>query len=137
MIFDNDLMFSDAQAVSASAESESVIDCGQALLTTGLNRKGELFAVAVAVGDFAGAGTIKVELQHADTEDGTYTTVATSAPVTGDDFASIVVPMPLAHKQFLKLAYTVEGSVTGGKITAGISTSADLPQNIPTEDKTF
>jgi hypothetical protein len=137
MIFDADLMFSDAQAVTATAVSDTVIDCGQALLTTGLNRKGELFAVAVAVGDYTGTGTITVELQDCDTDSGTFRTVATSAPVTGDDFVSIVVPMPLSHKRYLKLNYKVDGTVSGGKITAGISKSADLPQIIPTEDYTF
>ena len=136
MIFDADLMFSDAQAVTATAESETVLDCGQTLLTTGLNRKGELFAVAVAVGDYTGTGTITVELQDCDTNNGTFRTVATAAPVVANEFASIVVPMPLSHKRFLKLNYKVSGTVSGGKITAGISKSADLPQIIPTEDYT-
>ncbi len=137
MIFDADLMFSEKQAVTATAASTSVIDCGQTLLTTGLNRKGELFAVAVAVGDYTGTGTITVQLQDCDTKTGTYRTVATSTPVTGADFSSIVVPMPLSHKRYLKLNYVVSGTVSGGSITAGISKSAELPQIIPTEDYTF
>lgn len=136
MLFDNDLIFSEAQAVTATAAS-TVIDCGQAILTTGLNGGMNLFAVALATTDFTGSGTIDVQLQHSDASGGTFTTVASSGPIVATDIAAVKIPMPLAHKRYLRLNYVVSGTVATGKITAGITTSCDAQQDYKAEDYAF
>lgn len=137
MLFDNDLMFSDGQAITATASGPNVIDCGQAILTTGLNGGLELFVLVIATTDFTGTGTIKVELQDCDTESGTFTTVASAPAVVATKFAKAVIPMPLEHRRYLKLTYTVDGTVAAGKVTAGITTSLEAHQLIHAEDYSF
>jgi hypothetical protein len=137
MLFDNDLMFSENQAVTATASGTNVLDCGQAILTPALNGAMNLYAIAIATTDFTGTGTIKVELQDCDTASGTFATVGASAAVVATKFAKAVIPMPLEHRRYLKLVYTVDGTVAAGKITAGITTSLDAQQIFHTEDTTF
>ena len=96
-----------------------------------------LYVIAIATTDFTGTGTIKVELQDCDTASGTFATVGASAAVVATKFAKTVIPMPLEHRRYLKLVYTVDGTVAAGKITAGITTSLDAQQIIHTEDTTF
>lgn len=136
-IFDADLMFSDNQAVTATASSETVIDCGQELLTTGLNGAMELFVAVIPTTDFTGTGTIQVSLQDCDTKTGTFTDLTALPSVTATAFKRSLIPMPLVHKQFLKLKYTVTGTVADGKISAGITRSVDMQQDYKAEDYTF
>lgn len=141
MIIDNDLVLAEDLTVSASATGTKVIDCGQALLTTGLNNEQKLALVTVANDDFAGDGaTIAVNLQHCDTEDGTFVTCASSAPVAADVFTAkpIIVPMPYEHKRYLKVSYTVSGTLSSsGKVMSFISDSKDLQQAYAEEDGSF
>lgn len=136
-IFDADLMFSDNQAVTATASSETVIDCGQELLTTGLNGAMELFVAVIPTTDFTGTGSIQVSLQHSDTKDGSYSVVKALPDTAATEFKRSLIPMPLVHKQFLKLVYTVTGTVADGKISAGITRSVDMQQDYKAEDYTF
>lgn len=137
MLFDNDLMFSDGQTFSATASGTKVIDCGQSILTTGINGVIDLYVLAIVTTDFTGTGTIKVELQDCDTENGTFTTVASAPAVVATKFAKAVIPMPLEHRRYLKLTYTVDGTVTAGKVTAGITTSLESHQLFHAEDYSF
>lgn len=136
-IFDNELMFSEAQAVTATAASTTVIDCGQDILTTGLNGAMNLFVLVVPVADFGGEGSVQVALEHCDTKDGTFTPVATLPDTAAASFKRALIPMPLEHKRFLRLNFTVTGTVTGGKLTAGITRSVDLQQTYSAEDGSF
>lgn len=136
-IFDAELMFSDNQAVTATASSETIIDCGQELLTTGLNGAMDLFVAVIPTTDFTGTGTIQVSLQESDTKTGSYTSLVTLPATTATSFGRSLIPMPLVHKQFLKLVYTVSGTVADGKISAGITRSVDLQQDYKAEDYTF
>lgn len=135
-IFDADLMFSDKQAVTATASSD-VIDCGQELLTTGLNGAMELFIAVIPTTDFTGTGSIQVSLQHCDTKDGSYSEVKALPDTAATEFKRSLIPMPLVHKQFLKLVYKVTGTVADGKISAGITRSVDMQQDYKAEDYTF
>jgi len=136
-IFDAELMFSDGQAVTTTASSETVIDCGQELLTTGLNGAMELFVAVIPTTDFTGSGSIQVSLQDCDTKDGTFTDLTALPDVAATEFKRSLIPMPLVHKQFLKLKYTVTGTVADGKISAGITRSVDMPQDYKAEDYSF
>lgn len=136
-IFDAELMFSDKQSVTATAASTTTIDCGQELLTTGVNGGMDLFVLAVATADYTGDGTITVALQDCDSATGTFSTIASAPAVTASEFSRVLIPMPLSHKQYLKLNYTVSGTATGGAITAGITRSVDLPQDYKAEDYDF
>lgn len=141
MIIDNDLVLAEDLSVSASAEGTKVIDCGQDLLTTGLNNDQKLGLVTVATGDFAGDGaTVAVNLLHSDEEAGTYTVCASSAPVDAATFSvkPIIVPMPYEHKRYLKVSYTVSGTLSSsGTVMSFISDSKDLQQAYAEEDGSF
>lgn len=135
-IFDAELMFSDAQAVTATANS-SVIDCGQDKLTTGLNGAMDLFVLIQPVVDFTGTGTVQISLMHCDEKAGTYSTLTALPATAATALKRELIPMPLEHKQFLKLVYTVDGTVADGKFTAGITRSIDLQQTYSREDGDF
>lgn len=136
-IFDNELMFSEAQAVTATSTSTNVIDCGQGLLTTGLNGAMDLFVLCVPVADFTGSGSLQIALEHCDTKAGTYEALTSLPDTAATALKRVLIPLPLEHKRFLRLKYTVTGSVADGKLTAGITRSVDLQQVYKAEDYGF
>ena len=136
-IFDKELMFSEAQAVTATGASTNVINCGQPVLTTGLNGAMDLYVLVVPVVDFTGAGSVQIALEHCDTKDGTFAALTTLPDTTATSLKRVIIPMPLEHKQFLRLKYTVTGTVADGKFTAGITRSVDLQQTYKAEDYDF
>ncbi len=136
-IFDADLMFSDKQAVTATANSTNIIDCGQALLTTGLNGAMDLYVAVIPTTDFTGTGSIQISLAHCDTKTGTYATLVALPDTAATSLDRVLIPMPMVHKQFLKLVYTVTGTVADGKFSAGITRSVDMQQDYKAEDYNF
>lgn len=137
MIFDTSLVFSDGQAVTASAPSANVIDLGatgtpfgaSAALVRDIGRGGEIDLAISVTQAFAGLTNLQVSVQ-ASPDNATWTTISSGATVP---VASLVagyqfkVPGSIeegANARYLRLYYTVGGSnATAGKLTAAIVAS--------------
>ena len=121
MILDNQAIFSDKQAVTASAASTNVIK------VNGDIAKGEPVEIlAQVVAAFATCTSVKVGVQTDSAEDfsNAVTLAETAAIPVASLVAGYVFPLkflPKGIKKYLRLYYTVAGSnATTGKITAGI-----------------
>lgn len=127
MIFDRQTLFSDAQAVTATAVSTNTIDLGP--IATGRKRRvglGEKIPVVIQVVEaFAGATSLTVSVQESDTESSGFADIATSVAVPvaslkpGYRFEIDVMPRNQS-KRYIRLNYTVEGAATAGRVTAGV-----------------
>jgi hypothetical protein len=131
MIRDHELMFSDAQALTATALSTNVIDLGP-LSGGNLTRDitggdgGQMF-LHVNVGtlfESGGASTLVITLESDDnTSLSSATTHYTSASIAKASLVAgyeLIVPMPVANYQrYLALRYTVgTANFTAGAISA-------------------
>lgn len=146
MHLDNQAIFSDAQALAATANSENVLDMG-AMGQVAYNpnggarqslsrRKGVGMAIPFlcqVVEDFAGAVTqVQFILQQDSTEDFSSGNV--------EDILSVVVPvaelkagyqLPIDKlprsitERYVRLRYVLDAAATGGKITSGIVAAVD------------
>jgi len=138
-IFSQELLFSDKQAVTATAVSDNVIDLGKksVIPSTGTQMQGDAGAgndipVAIhVVEDFAGNTDLQVVFQTSDTVD------ATGALTNAKDIAQTVA-VPVADLKagyrfnlseipeqttgrYIGLNYVVGGTATAGKIMAGVT----------------
>lgn len=125
---DAKLVFCEAKAVTAAATSDA-IDFGQTAPTTGLDDR-QLFAVVTFPTALAGTGaTLQVKLQ--DSADGkAFADVLSTAAITAADLAaqkSLVLPLPVKHKRYLRLSFTPAGTPTAGTATAFITDAISLP----------
>lgn len=135
MHLDAQNLFSDAQALTATAVSTNYIDLGAtatpALAPAALKRdiggNYDIPLLVQVVESFAGGTSVAVAIQMA--ADSAFTspqTVATSAAIpvadlkAGYKFSIPTIP-PGANLRYMRLNYTVVGVPTGGKITAGIA----------------
>ncbi len=119
MILDEQALFSDAQAITETAVSTNVIK------VNGDIGKGEPVEVlAQVVEDFEGLTDITVAVQTCDTEAGEYEDLVTTGAIELEKLkAGYKFPLkflPIGIKKYLRLNYTVSGSASAGKITAGI-----------------
>lgn len=118
MILDKKSLFSDAQAFTATANSQSVDlgdDIGHGNLM-GLN--------AAVVEDFTGLTSVQAILQDSDDNSNFADVLSTAAvPVAklkaGYRFA--IDAIPCATRRYVRLRYVVAGTGTGGKISAGVT----------------
>lgn len=121
MLVDYLLLFSDKQAL-ASGNSTNTLDTKfKSVGTAGLPvcLKGHGIAPNTI--------TVAVKLQHSDTEGGTYTDVSTSKAFSVAELAKgAYFPVTTNTKRFIRLAYTVTGTVTAGSISAWIGKAADM-----------
>lgn len=120
MINDQLCLYSDGQAVSATATSTKKIDNK----FNGDDYSG-VRTLFVHVGSgWTGGGTVTVTLEHCDTESGAYTTAATlvsaaTADKTDANGFLYIGQLPRGLKRFRQLKYTVANTVTGLKVLAG------------------
>lgn len=132
MIFDQQTLLSDAQAVTATAASTNVLDLGP--IKTGIVRdigKGKQIPLLVQVVEAfaaAGAATLTVSLQVDDNEAfASAKTVWTSPALALADLKPgfVVVPEYIprgTNERYMRLNYAVAtGPMTAGKITAGVT----------------
>lgn len=133
MILSAQQLFCDDQAITASADSENVIDLGvpgtpyggAAALTRDVG-KGNMVPILVQVtADFATLTSLTINVSKGSaTTLGTKIasqTIAASALVAGAQFAIQVLPSQ-CDERYLGLEFVVTGSnATAGTITAGIS----------------
>lgn len=132
MILDKLLMFSEAQAVTASAASTDVIDLGPIdgnRRDIGVGYPLELFVTVNTTAAAAGAATLNISLQTSP-DNSTWTTLASSgdlalsALTAGKRVVSQKVPQGV--QRYLRLNYTVgTGPLTAGAFTAGINLDVD------------
>lgn len=114
MIVDSLLMFSDGQALTATAVSTNVVDVGSDRNIG----KGEPMAIIITVGvaaDFTtGDETYQFTLQTDSTDAfGSATTVIASAVIDGDQLpagAIVVLPIGYSNEQFLRINNTLAGT---------------------------
>lgn len=136
MILDKENLFSDAQAVTATAPSTNVIDLG-AVRDVGKGNELELLiAVTTTVLAAGGASTTTFSLQTDTAEGfGTAVTLWTSAAIGKADLVAgyqIKVRVPRGVKRYLRLLYTVAtNDLTAGAFTAGILLDPDDYQVYP------
>lgn len=136
MLFDEQNMFSDAQAITADAASTNFINLGApgtvphapAAQKQDIGGGNSLTIAAQVVEDFVGGTSLKVQLQMDDNSSfSSPTVVAESATVAVGDLVagkmlSLTVVPPGVSEQYIRLNYDVTGSPSAGKITAGITT---------------
>lgn len=132
MILDKLLMFSEAQAVTASAASTDVIDLGPIDGTRrdiGVGYPLELFVNVNTTAAAAGAATVNIQLQTSP-DNSTWTTLtssgdlALSALTSGKRVMSQKVPQGV--QRYLRINYVVgTGPLTAGAFTAGINLDVD------------
>ena len=127
MIFDKESLFSNNQAVTATAASENVIDLGadNALVNSPNEKDVEVFCQVTTA--FTTLTDLTVSLQSDnDVAFGSPTTLLTTAAigvatlVAGYKFAIGMLPKNLTER-YIRLYYTVGGSnAVAGKIMAGL-----------------
>lgn len=126
MFIDKQNLFSEDQAVTVTAVSTNVIDLGaneseiQALFEKGLVKVAAQVTTA-----FAGGTSMSVALQtDSDEAFGTVETLHTSAAIATatlvQGYQYRIGGLPLGIKRYLRLNYTVVGTMSAGKIHAGL-----------------
>lgn len=110
MIIDKSLMFSEGQAVTATAPSDHVADVGAGDLGAS-----PLELVVLSGSDATGAGSLVVSLETADAADGPFTELVASRSLEAADLkagASILpVRAPRGAGRYLRLNYAVTGDL--------------------------
>ncbi|MGQ7806317.1 Bbp16 family capsid cement protein [Hafnia alvei] len=142
MILDKLLMFSEAQAVTATAASTDVIDLGPIDGTRrdiGVGYPLEFWTTVNTTATASGAATVNVQLQTSP-DNSTWTTIASSgdlalsALVAGKRIVSQKVPSGV--QKYLRVNYTVgTGPLTAGAFTSGINLDVDNNTPYPTRSK--
>ena len=111
MILDKELMFSDGQAVTATANSTHTLDTGEGDLGAS-----PLELVALSVADATGDGTLVVSLQSCDSATGSFADMVQSRGLKAADLkagASLLpIRVPRGVQRCLRLKYTVTGTLS-------------------------
>lgn len=119
MLLDQNLMFSDAQALRATGASTHTVD----LTAAGDAALGRLVVLAHADTAFVGATQLICALQTSDKADfSSGVTTLASVTVSGTQLADttknlFAVGIPAGMKRYLRMYYTVTGTVTAGAIS--------------------
>lgn len=123
MIFDKENLFSEDQAVTATAVSTNVVDLG---VDRDIGKGVPVPVVIQVTEDFATLTSLTAEIQTASDEAFSSPTVlATSGAVPAADLVAgkqlALQYMPLGTKRYLRINYTVAGTdATAGTVTAGV-----------------
>lgn len=125
MIADKQNIFSEDQAITVTAASTNVIDLGNDdAAIQALNEKGDAELLVQVTTAFAGGTSLAVKLQSDDDEAfGSATdlidtgAIVTATLVQGYKFR---LALPEINEQYLRLYYTVVGTMSAGKIFAGL-----------------
>ena len=111
MIIDKNLMFSDVQAVKATAESTHTVDVGD-----GDPGASPLELVVLSASDATGDGALVVSLQTCDSATGSFADMVQSRSLKVADLkagASVLpIRVPRGVKRCLRLKYTVTGTLS-------------------------
>lgn len=130
MIMDQQSLFSDAQAVTVTANSTNVIDTipsGTPNTKTGIGDGQDITLFANVNAAFTGGTSMVVSLVSADTADLATNPIvhyATAAIVLASLTANtrlVGLDLPYGkYRRYVGLVYTVVGTMTAGTITAGL-----------------
>lgn len=125
MLLDALNRFSDKQAVSATADSDNIVDLGT---DRDLAVYSALEVVAIPCtedgADIEGEGTLSVGVETSETEDFAESSVLIqSAEISVEELnkGPLGIKLPYGGKRFLRLKYTVSGTITGLLITSGLT----------------
>lgn len=116
MLVDNELIFSEAQSLSAKGAGENVIDLGQVSPTPGMSK----LLSAVFTVDSAVTGTVQFKIQESDASGGTFADVIASEVFTAPG-AGVMTQIPLPYKTKRYLRAYFDGTVSAGKVSAFLS----------------
>ncbi|TDX30761.1 hypothetical protein DFO67_10416 [Modicisalibacter xianhensis] len=124
MIFDSTVLFSDGQAITATANSTNVVDLG---VSRDIGKGVPVPLLIQVTEDFNNLVDLTVTVQT-DTDEafGAPTTLATSGAIPlADLVAGYQFPlqyMPTGTERYVRVTYTVSGATapTQGKVTAGV-----------------
>ena len=127
MILDKQNLMSDDQALTASVASTNVIDLGDdTSKVKALNEKGDLEVFAQVTTAFSGGTSVKATLQSDDDEAfGSPTTLIETAAIAVADLVAgygfRFKGLPEINERYLRMYFTVVGTPTAGKVTAGLA----------------
>lgn len=135
MHLDEQALFSDKQAITTTANSTNYINLGTpstpphapAALKRDMGGAANIPLLVQVTTAFAGGTSLKVDLEVDDNSSFSSAKVAASSPVivTADLVAGKQIPIPVlpqgVDEQYVRLKYTVVGTMTAGNITAGIT----------------
>lgn len=129
MIFDQQSLLSDAQAITATAASTNILDLGpiKAGIVRDIGKGAQIPLLVQVVEAFNNLTSLAIALQVDDNSGfSSATTVWTTTVVLADLKAGkVVIPEYIprgTNEQYLRLNYTVTGTApTTGKITAGVT----------------
>jgi hypothetical protein len=129
MIEDGLLIYSNAQAITATAVSTNVLDFGAVMDLGVTERPTEVFVNwnVAPVFSVPGTTTLTIQLQSAPAATGPWTTVDQTGPLTVIP-AGTTNPLDLTPgmQRFTQLNYVVTGgSLTAGTVTSGLVLDAD------------
>ena len=128
MLLDKTALFSDAQALRSTGASSNTIDLGAA----GNAVPGRLVLIAHADTAFTGATQVVCALQTSDKSDFSSGVVnLASVTVTGTELADteknlFALGVPAGFKRYLRMYYTVTGTVTAGALSCFVADVADM-----------
>jgi len=135
MHLDDQALFSDQQAITTTVVSTNYMNLGVAAtvprapapITQDFGGGQDIPVLIQVTEDFAGGTSLKVDMEVDDNSAFSSPETVASSPVyvTADLLAGKQLPIPVlpsgVAKQYLRLNYTVVGTMTAGKITAGIT----------------
>lgn len=128
MLLDKNTLFSDAQALRATGAGTNTLD----LTAAGNAVPGRLVLIAHADTAFAGATQIVCALQTSDKSDFssgvvTLASVTLSSTQLADTEKNLfALGIPVGMKRYLRMYYTVTGTVTAGAISCFVADIADM-----------
>jgi hypothetical protein len=132
MILDKQMMFSEAQALTATAVSTNVVDFGATdSQVKAMHLKGVLEAHCQVVEAFTGGTSVAASIQLSTDE--AFTSPETLLTTAAIPVASLILgykfrfgKIPEVNKRYMRMNYTVVGTPTGGKVTACLALDAAI-----------
>lgn len=124
MYIDNQLLLSDAQAITADAASTNLIDLGSDRDIGRGEAMGIVFTIDVAADFTTGNETYTFNLETDDNSSFSSAEVIGSRTLTAAQLVAgsqWVIPVPFNNERFLRLAYDVGGTTPTVTVTAWLS----------------
>lgn len=137
MMLDRELLFSSAQAVTATADSTDTIDLGAANADLGKGEEIEFLVTVTEAFTAGGAATLTIawvtdNAAGFGSSVALYTSGAVALAGLTLGATPVKVRVPRGTRRYNKLVYTVAtGPMTAGKVTAGILIDVDDQQIYP------
>ena len=133
MILDSTLKLSDKQAVTASTATANTVDFVQKNPNLGMAVQ-PMYAVMTVAETFAGLTGLRFSLQDSDKESADFADVLSGLNLKAADLtagAQYVLPLPVAHKRYLRGYFTVQGTATAGKVDVVIASGIQMNNPAP------